>query len=133
MFRSRLFSVFFMTVFAFALTACSGGKPESTVETFYEAAAQGDVDKAIAQISFSGVPAAQMTAAKGKMQMIVGEMQARIQANDGLDEVEILESKVGEDGKTATVRAKVIFKNGKDKTESHRLIKEDGDWKLQLK
>jgi len=133
MFPSRIFSAFFMAVFALALTACSSGKPESTVETFYEAAAKGDVEKATEQISFSSVPAAQMMAAKGKVQMIVGEMQARIQANDGLDSVEILESKINEEGKLATVRSKVKFKNGKEQTENHRLIKEDDSWKILLK
>ena len=133
MFPSRIFSVFFMTVFAFALAACSGGKPESTVETFYEAAAKGDVEKATEQISFASVPAAQMLAAKGKVQMIMGEMQARIQANDGLDSVDILESKIDEEKKLATVRSKIKFKNGKDQTETHRLINEDGSWKILLK
>jgi len=131
--RSRLFPALFLALMALVLTACSGGKPESTVEDFYRAAAKGDVDKATALISFASVPAAQMVQAKGKVQMIVGEMQSRIQANDGLDGVEILESRQDESGKSATVRAKVKFKNGKDQTETHRLVDEDGGWKILLK
>ena len=133
MFLSRILSVLSMAVFAFALAACSGGKPESTVETFYESAAHGDLDTVTEQISFASVPAAQMMAAKGKVQMIAGEMQARIQANDGLDSVEILETKVDDEKKMAMVRAKIKFKNGKEQTESHRLINENGTWKILLK
>ena len=130
---SRVFSVFFTAIFAFTLAACSGGSPESTIESFYKAAADGDVEKAAEQISFASVPAAQMTAAKGKVQMIVGEMQSRIQANDGLDSVEIVESKIDDEKKTARVRSRIVFNNGKDQTENHRLINEDGDWKILLK
>lgn len=130
---ARVFSVFFMTVFAFALAGCSGGKPETVVESFYSAAEDGKVEDATALISFSNVPPNQMVAAKGKIQMIVGEMQSRIQANEGLKDVEVLESTISEDGNSATLRTKLLFNNGKDQVENHRLVKEDGDWKILLK
>ena len=84
-------------------------------------------------MALKNVPAAQMMQAKGKVQMIVCEMQNRINANGGLDDVEILESKVAESKKTAVVRVKIKYKNGKDQTQSHNMIDEDGDWKLLLK
>lgn len=130
---NRTLSTFFLAAFALMLSACSGGQPESVVESFYKAAADGDVEKATDLIAFKNVPAAQMVQAKGKVQMIVGEMQNRINANGGLDEVEILESKVAESKKTAVVRAKIKYKNGKDQTQSHNVIDEDGSWKLLLK
>ncbi|MDQ8031470.1 hypothetical protein CEG14_01985 [Bordetella genomosp. 1] len=130
---ARAFQVLWLAFFAVALTACSGGKPESTVEALYRAAEKGDVDKAVEQISFAGVPENQMLQAKGKVQMIVGEMQRRIQTNGGVDKVETLESKVDEQSKTAVVRTRLVFKNGKDVTETHRLVQEDGAWKLRLK
>jgi len=123
----------FMVVLAFTLAACSGGKPESVVEAFYSAAEDGDVEEAREQISYANVSASQVAAVQGKVQMIVGEMQARINANKGLDEVEIVESKVSEDGNTATVRAKLIFNNGKELIEDHRLVKEDDGWKIVLR
>lgn len=129
---ARFFSLLSMTLAAFLLAACSGGKPESVVETFYEAAAKGDVDKAVAQISFAGVPAEQMAMAKGKIQMVVGEMQNRIKANDGLKEVKIVDAKV--DGDKAVISAVLVFKNGKEQKENNiNLAKENGDWKMLLK
>lgn len=130
---NRIFSTLFLAAFALLLSACSGGQPESVVESFYEAAADGDVEKATELMALNNVPAAQMMQAKGKVQMIVGEMQNRINANGGLDDVEILESKVAESKKTAVVRVKIKYKNGKDQTQSHNMIDEDGDWKLLLK
>jgi len=130
---ARLVSIFWMAALSVLLVACSAGKPESTIEAFYRAAAKGDVEKATELISFGNVPAGQMVQAKGKVQMIVGEMQRRIQANDGLDTIEMVDVKVDEAGKTAAVRSKVKFKNGKEQVENHRLVKEDGDWKIQLR
>ncbi|MDX3906177.1 MAG: DUF4878 domain-containing protein [Pigmentiphaga sp.] len=133
MLLARPFSTVFLALCALVLAACSGGKPESSLEAFYQAAAKGDVEKATEQISFAQVPAAQMVQAKGKVQMIVGEMQNRIKANDGLDKIEILDSKVDEAAKTAQVRVRVKYNNGKDQTESHRLVNEEGHWKILLK
>ncbi|MBU4609368.1 DUF4878 domain-containing protein [Achromobacter sp. GG226] len=122
-----------MLACAAMLTACSGGKPESAVETFYEAVAKGDVDKATAQISFANVPADRVVQARGKVQMIVGEMQNRVEANGGLDRVEILETTMDDTRESAQVRARVVFHNGRDDTQNHRLVKDDGDWKIQLR
>lgn len=132
MLRSRL-SAFFALFFALMLAACSGGKPESVVETFYKAAAKGDVELATKQIALAQVPASEMTMAKGKIQMIVGEMQQRVAANDGLDKVEIIEVTVNDDKKTAQVRSKLVYNNGKDTVSNNNLVKEDGDWKISLK
>ena len=130
---ARFFSLVSMALAALLLAACSGDKPESVVEQFYEAAAKGDVEDATDLISFANVPANQMVAAKGKVQMVVGEMNTRISANEGLDEVKIVETNLDESGKTAQVKATLVFNNGKEKTENVRLIKDDGDWKLLLK
>lgn len=115
------------------LAACSGGKPESVVETFYQAVAKGEVDDAMRQISFANVPADRVVQARGKVQMIVGEMQNRMQANDGLDRIEILETSVDDARISADVRTRVHFRNGREDTQIHRLVKDDGDWKIQLR
>lgn len=132
MILSRLLSIFFMAVCSVGLVACSGGTPASAVKAFYSAAAQGDVEETVELVSFSNLPAAQIIVAKSKVQIIVGEIQSRIQANEGLEGVEILESSLSDDGKRATLRVRLEFKNGKDKIESHRLAKEDGEWKILI-
>ncbi|WP_024890356.1 DUF4878 domain-containing protein [Luteimonas huabeiensis] len=129
----RVLSFLFLACLALGLSACSSSKPEATVEAFYRAAAKGDVERATAQISFADVPANQMVQAKGKVQMIVGEMQSRVEANDGLDAIEVVESEIDEAGDTARVRTRLVFGNGKDTSETHRLVREDGDWKIVLR
>ncbi|WJV25600.1 MULTISPECIES: DUF4878 domain-containing protein [Pseudomonas] len=133
MLRSRLRSTFFLAIAALLISACSGGKPDATIDAFYRAVVKGDVGTASKLVSFTDVPAAKMIEAKGKLQMIVGEMQSRIQANDGLDTLEVLDSQINESGSTAAVQVKLTFKNGKVLTKIHQLVKEDGSWKLLLR
>lgn len=122
-----------LLVVAVLLTACSGGKPEDTVNAFFQASADGDVDTAIDQVSFASVGADEMVAAKGKVQMLVGDLQQRVNANDGLDSVETLNSDISEDGEQATIQSQITFGNGKTTNETTRLIQEDGDWKISLR
>lgn len=129
----RVLPFLFLACLALGLSACSSAKPETTVEAFYRAAAKGDVERATEQVSFADVPANQMVQAKGKVQMIVGEMQSRVEANDGLEAVEVLETEIDEAEGTARVRTRVVFGNGKDTNETHRLVREDGDWKIVLR
>lgn len=121
-----------LLILAVLLTACSGGEPENTVEAFFKASADGDTEKAIDQISFASVGADEMVAAKGKVQMIVGDLQQRINANDGLDSVETLNSDISENGEQATIQSRITFGNGKTTDETTRLIKDGDDWKISL-
>lgn len=130
---TRVFHAFFLAALAVMLAACSGSKPTSTVEAFFNAVAKGDVEKASEQISFAGVSANEMIQAKGKIQMIVGEMHKMVEANGGLAGIEVVESKIDDDGKSATVKIKLKFKNGKDQEETQKLVKEDAGWKISLK
>lgn len=114
------------------LAACSSGEPEDTVDAFFQASADGDVEKAIDQVSFASVGADEMVSANGKVRMIVGDLQQQIIANDGLDSIETLSSDISEDGEQATVQSTLTFGNGKTKHETTRLIKKDGAWKISL-
>jgi len=112
------------------LAACSPSKPETTVETFYQAAARKDMDKAIEQIALNDVPANEMLMAKGMLQMMIGMIATGIEGNDGLKQIEILESTLDEDGHSASVRSKLIYNNGEDETTTNHLRREGSKWKI---
>lgn len=130
--KRQILYPFALFLTAAMLVACSGGKPEETVDAFYHTTADGNVDDAVKLISFSGVGANEMVQAKGKVQMVVGELHNRIEANDGLDTVETVKSETSEDGQKAMVSSKIIFGNGKSMNENAKLIKDDGNWKIVL-
>lgn len=128
---SRPIATFFLCCAVFALAACSP-KPESAAEAFYLAAEEGNVEKASAQVSFADLDAGEMERLREKVQVVVAEVQGLIAANGGLERVEVLDSKVTADGSGAQIEVKLVFNNGKDRTESHRLSRQDEGWKIRL-
>jgi len=126
---SRIAALCLLMLATVLLAACSA-KPESVITAFYKATAAGDIDKAIDQISFASVDANEMVQAKGKVQMIVGEIKKQIDANDGLKTVET--SLLNSDGDKAKVQARLVFNNNKDNTETYDVVREEGKWKIKL-
>lgn len=84
-------------------------------------------------VSFANFKAEEMVSAKGKVQMVVGRIQKTAASNEGLDKVELIESVLGEDGNSAKVKSRLVYKNGKDTTDTVNLVKDEGKWKITLK
>jgi len=129
---SRLSCAGFALLAALLLAACSSSKPEATVEAFYQAAIKRDVDKAIEHLDMGDISENEMFQAKGKVQMIVGEIAQNIEKNDGLKRIEVLESEIDDDGGKARVRIKLHYNNGEETSESLRLSRDGGKWKIIL-
>jgi len=130
---SRLFRAGCVLFVGLLLAACSSPKPEAAVEAFYQAAAKKNVDRAAEQVALGDVPDNEMLMVKGMLQMMIGAYAAKIESNDGLKRIEVLETTVDEDGQSARVRSKLLFNNGKDETVSDRLHLEGGKWKIAFK
>ena len=127
---ARALSVLWMSLFALALVACSTPTPEDVVRDFYKAVAGNRIDEAVGYFSLVDVKENDMAAAKGKLQMIAGELSSRIATNDGLDSVTT--TVVEQTDETARVKVELKFKNGKTLDESHDLVKDSGKWKIEL-
>ena len=48
----------------------------------------------------------------------------------GLKDVQILEETIAEDGKTATIKAKMIYGNGEEQENTQKMIKQGDEWKM---
>jgi len=129
---SRLLYTGFLLLASMLLAACSSSKPESTVEAFYQAAAKRDVDKVMEQFALAGISGDELLMTKGKVQMMVGQMAAQIEENGGIKRIEVLESSIDKDGDSARVQIKLIFNDGSEQTESNRLRREGGKWKILM-
>jgi len=132
MFPSRLLCTGVALLACLLLAACSSSKPEATVEAFYQAVVKRDVDKAVEQLYMGDVPENELFQAKGKIQMIIGQIAADIEENGGLKQIEVLESEIDNGGQNARVRITVHYKNGEDRSDSLHLQREDGKWKIIL-
>jgi len=125
----------FLTIALFALAglllvACSS-KPESSVESFYHAIAKGDPEKALTYITFTEVAANNMQRAKRRAEMAIDAIQNKIEANDGLKNIQILESNIDGADNTGQFKLTLTFSNNKqDTTTPIVTIHENGRWKL---
>ena len=116
----------------FAFVACENGfslkkaTPSDVVEDYYKALQNGDFEKALGYTNLKDSTEIQQQAKK--MQDL--EMQ--------FSDYEILNEKISEDdGNTAEVEVKfkiasAFNKNPEEKTNTHKLVKQDGQWKISV-
>jgi len=128
---ARLIRLFWLSLTVLVLAACGASdKPEDVVQAYYKAAAAGNADAVTKLMYLEEVPADQMAQAKGKVQMLVGEIASRAKANDGLKKIEVLETRFETDQDRVTVKVGLTFGNGKAHTESVRLRRHDKKWQV---
>jgi hypothetical protein len=129
---ARKFLAFLGAFFAFALlAACSSQTPESVASDYMKAVANNRVDEAIGYFALEDVKENDLTAVKGKMQMVVGSQYSKIQERGGMKSVSstLIEQKDG----TAVVEVEITYKNDETRKDRMPLIKESGKWKIKLK
>jgi len=127
---SRWCAVCGLALVGLMLVACSSSKPEATVEAFYRAVAELNVDKATELMALDDVPANQVFEVKGVLQMGMLGLAADIKGNDGLKRIKVLESEVDAADGRARVRIKLVFNNGQERVRMERLRLEYGKWKI---
>ncbi|TCV96056.1 uncharacterized protein DUF4878 [Luteibacter rhizovicinus] len=122
----------FLLSIALLLAACGAGTPERAAKDFYGYIADGKTDKAIDMFSYSDVKDTEMSAARGKVTMIVGEMQARIAGAKGLKSVDV-DNVENPTDTTANVAVTLKLGDGTQKKDTLHLVREDGSWKVKLR
>lgn len=127
--RTALWIAFAATA---ALAGCGAGKPEAATTRFYKLVDGKKVDEAIEMFSTKDIAAEQMTTARGKFTTMIGQMQATMAANGGLDEVAIDNVEQANEN-SARVRSTLKFKNGKTKQDNMNMVREDGKWRISVK
>lgn len=65
--------------------------------------------------------------------MMEEKASKNLDKKDGISSFEILEEDVNEVAGTARVKVKYIYGNGEEETETMKLVKKDGDWKLSMR
>jgi hypothetical protein len=97
--------------------------PDVVLKEFYRNVERGNVDAAIAGMSQEYVA---MLGPDKLRHMIKGERE-KVAAQGGIDSIQT-ETKI--EGTKAGVRAVIKYKNGREKIENSRMIKENGKWKV---
>ena len=123
--KQKLLAIFVLLLFATFLTGCSSG-PGSTVQKFFQAVDKGKVEESMGYLSSSTIQAL----GHEKWQAALIEMSNQMSTQGGLKSVDINEETVN--GDIAQITVTVIMKDGSEDTDRMDLIKEDGDWKIQM-
>ena len=115
---------------------CSGGNagrsPKDIEKAIYNKLQKGNYEKAV-EMLFENVESDDDTPAEQKAEVMKAFTEKTKQSADakgGLKSFEILEEKISEDGKTATVTTKVTYGDGTEDTQNSTYVNKDGVWKL---
>lgn len=114
------------------LAGCgAASSPESVVENLYEAIEDNRTNEAASYFSASHLDQTnQSTQLEQHLNTILTQATAQIQAQGGLDSVNIINSK--EDSPVATVEAEVKLNSGKTYRTNFSLTEDDSKWKVIL-
>jgi len=112
------------------LTACSQS-PESVVRSYFKAVADNRTEEAVGYFSLKDVKESDLTMVKGKFRMFVGGQYSVMQEKGGLDSIST--TLVDQNDATANVAYEIKYKNGETEKDTLPMVKDSGQWKIQLK
>ena len=124
---------FLLALIAIFVLAGCGSDPKGVAEDFVRALYEGDSKTLVDAIDIPDKDRSDdgsMQMINGKLMQMAGAGKEEASKRDGLKGVsgELQNS----DEKSALVKVTVSFKNGTNRTESVKLVKKDGKWKVSL-
>ncbi len=123
--RMKIFKWMAMFAGIGLVLACVGGSgPGGTVKKFYQYIDAGDADKVISLLPRSAVGDADREKFKVGLQASVEALKA----GGGIRKIEIVKEEIT--GNTAVVTAVITLGNGEASTDTTKLVREDGVWKI---
>lgn len=101
--------------------------PSTVVKQFYKLAADGKLNDAYELISKEGK---ELLKNLGGGAMAIGQLTQKIKNQKGIKNMEILKEEI--QGDLAIVNVKITYGDGSSGTETEKLIKENGKWRLSV-
>ena len=128
---------FFTLAIALMIVNCSGSganSPSNIEKSLYTQLQKGDYAKS-AELLIKNLDSDKVTTPEQQEQFVklFGEKAKQsTESKGGIKSFEIVEEKIADDGLSATVSTKVIFKDGSEKTETTKYVKKDSSWKISI-
>jgi hypothetical protein len=121
-------------VLTIGLQSCGGGgmtgnTPGATVKKSISLMADKKYDKVVEMYAKKDGTAL-TEEEKGKMLGLMTMANAELTKKEGIKALDITEEKIAEDGKTAEVKWKITYGNGKTEENDGKLVKVGSDWKM---
>ena len=112
--------------FIMFFSGCVGSSPSKTVKEFYSAIDHGNISKATGLFSNRVI----QTFGLSKLQQTIEFQLKAVENSGGIDSIEIIDEQIF--GDTALVNIEVTYGNGNVIREDVQLVKEDGNWKIDI-
>lgn len=106
--------------------ALQAAGPAQTIKKFYGYLEAGKVDDAVNLLSARVLN----VLSRDKLKSGLADGTRQVKSKGGIKSIDIAKEEVV--GETADVQSKVNFGNGESKTDKSKLIKENGEWKIDL-
>jgi len=111
-------------------TSCGSSSPSDVVISYMNDYQNGDYDDVIDALASNGEEISEEDTAKLKSMLAVGH--AEIEEKGGIKSMEVIEESINDDATEAKVNLKIIYENGDEDTETTKLVKQDGAWKITM-
>ena len=131
----RIFSYFIILAAAMCfMTSCSKSTPSSAFLNYMEKLKAGDYKGFVDGFSVDETKSVEeQEKTKQTIEAMITEKTCQSMAEKGgLKEVQVLEETIAEDGKTATIKAKMIYGNGEEQENTQKMVKQGDEWKMEL-
>lgn len=131
----RIFS--FLIILAAAMcfmTSCTKSSPSAAFLNYMEKLKAGDYKGFVQGFSVdeNKTPEEQEKAQQTLESLISDKTAKSMEEKQGLKDIQILEETIDEDGKTATIKAKLIYGNGEEQENVQKMVKQGDEWKMEL-
>ena len=129
----KVFCFLAVAVIAFFTVNCGGGgnTPAGIEKSILTQMQKGNYDKAI-EIMMAHLDATAEQKAQLAAFINSEKLKAEAEKKGGIASFEVIKEEISEDGLTATVETKTVYKDGKEKTDTNKYVKKDGKWLLSI-
>lgn len=132
----KFFSYFIILAAAMCfMTSCSKtSSPGNAFKSYMESLKAGDYKGFVEGFAMDETKSVeeQEQDRKAIEAMLTEKTSKSMAEKGGLKDIQILEETIAEDGKTATVKAKMIYGNGEEQESSQKMVKQGDEWKMEL-
>lgn len=126
----KLFSILFVALTLLGISSCTSNGPEDSIREYFEIMKSGEYEKIPDLMHFKNEPTVEQK--QGITALFRDKVAKQIEKDGGLDSYRIENVDMAEDNQSATVKYTITYGNGKTKTDTAKLVNEDGKWKFDL-
>ncbi len=123
-------TVAMMGVFAACGGSADTNTPDAAVKAAIECVQNGDYEGYLELMQLEEKDGKSVDERRKELlPLLEAKLKEDLEKKEGIKSYEIVETTIAEDGKTAKVKSVIVYGNGKEKKDTHKLVlTDDGKW-----